>query len=67
MFCKKLSDVLQIKKNNSIRKTAAKFGLSNSSIVRARKKLHLKPYRIGKTTFLIDKHKQRRLQFAKKK
>jgi len=62
----KIKRCLTNKKNNSIRKTAAKVGLSNSSIVRARKKLHLKHYRIGKTTFLSDKHKQKGLQFAKK-
>ena len=63
----KINRSLKSKNSNSIRKTAAKVGLSRSTIVRARKRLSLKPYHIGKTTFLSDKHKQKRLQLAKKK
>ena len=62
----KINRSLKSKKSNSIRKTAPKVGLSRSTIVRARKRLSLKPYHIGKTTFLSDKHKQKTLQFAKK-
>ena len=52
------------KNNGSVRKTASKCQPSHETIVRARKKLGLKAYHVGKKPLLSVTHCKKRMKFA---
>jgi len=65
VILRKIKTNLKSKQHGSIRKTAAIVKLSNSTIVRARKKLKLKPYHIRKQPFMNENQMENRVKFAK--